>query len=133
MRRVPRSTLGIEGTPSLSHTSRNFDKKNPIGFLFPAPKLAGKFAATLCKRASSTGVHPFSGGPADPATKRPPYRKWTNVKRAGNLRYAREGTGPSCLSVSVNIGVAVGMALSGHPPHRSVRAELPHTALTLGD
>jgi len=26
---------------------------------------------------------------------------------------------------------AVGMALSGHPPHRSVRAELPHTALTL--
>src|SRR5438046_1974322 len=23
------------------------------------------------------------------------------------------------------------MALSGHPPHRSVRAELPHTALTL--
>ncbi len=26
--------------------------------------------------------------------------------------------------------VAVGMALSGHPPHRSVRAELPHTAPT---
>jgi hypothetical protein len=29
--------------------------------------------------------------------------------------------------------VAVGMALSGHPPHRSVREELPHTALTLGE
>ena len=28
--------------------------------------------------------------------------------------------------------VAVGTALSGCPPHRSVRAELPHTALTLG-
>ncbi len=27
--------------------------------------------------------------------------------------------------------IAVGMALSGHPPHRSVRAELPHTAPTL--
>ena len=27
--------------------------------------------------------------------------------------------------------IAVGMALAGHPPHRSVRAELPHTALTL--
>ena len=53
-----------------SHAARHFDKKNPIGFLFPAPKLAGKFAATLFNRASSTGVHPFSGGPADPATKR---------------------------------------------------------------
>ena len=79
-----------------SHAARHFDKKNPIGFLFPAPKLAEEFAATLCNRASSTGVHPFSGGPADPATKRPTYRKWTNVKRARNLRYAREGTGPSC-------------------------------------
>jgi len=29
--------------------------------------------------------------------------------------------------------VAVGMALSGHPPHGSVREELPHTALTLGE
>ena len=28
--------------------------------------------------------------------------------------------------------VAVGMALSGHPPHGSVHEELPHTALTLG-
>ena len=28
--------------------------------------------------------------------------------------------------------VAVGAALSGGPPHRSVRAELPHTALTSG-
>ena len=25
--------------------------------------------------------------------------------------------------------VAVGMAIAGHPPHRSVREELPHTAL----
>ena len=28
--------------------------------------------------------------------------------------------------------VAVGMALSGHPPHGSVREELPHTALASG-
>jgi len=28
--------------------------------------------------------------------------------------------------------VAVGTALSGRPPHRSVREELPHTAPTLG-
>ena len=29
-------------------------------------------------------------------------------------------------------GIAVGMALSGHPPHRSVLEELPHTAPTSG-
>ena len=29
-------------------------------------------------------------------------------------------------------GVAVGMAVTCHPPHRSVRAELPHTAPALG-
>ena len=28
--------------------------------------------------------------------------------------------------------VAVGMAVTCHPPHRSVRAELPHTAPALG-
>ena len=28
--------------------------------------------------------------------------------------------------------VAVGMAVTRHPPHRSVRAELPHTAPALG-
>ena len=28
--------------------------------------------------------------------------------------------------------VAVGMAVTYHPPHRSVRAELPHTAPALG-
>jgi len=27
---------------------------------------------------------------------------------------------------------AVGMPVTQHPPHRSVREELPHTALTLG-
>ena len=27
--------------------------------------------------------------------------------------------------------IAVGTAIAGRPPHRSVRAELPHTALTL--
>ena len=26
------------------------------------------------------------------------------------------------------LGVAVGMSVAAHPPHRSVRAELPHTA-----
>src|SRR5712671_4750497 len=26
------------------------------------------------------------------------------------------------------LGVAVGMSIAAHPPHRSVRAELPHTA-----
>src|SRR6516165_8037612 len=26
------------------------------------------------------------------------------------------------------LGVAVGMTITNHPPHRSVRAELPHTA-----
>src|SRR6516162_6736740 len=31
-----------------------------------------------------------------------------------------------------NLVVAVGNALAGVPPHRSVRAELPHTALTSG-
>lgn len=34
---------------------------------------------------------------------------------------------PGCL-----MGVALGMALSGHPPHRSRRAALPHRAPTLG-
>ncbi len=29
--------------------------------------------------------------------------------------------------------IAVGTALAGGPPHRSVRAELPHTAPTLDD
>jgi hypothetical protein len=28
--------------------------------------------------------------------------------------------------------VAVGMGVVAHPPHRSVRAAFPHTALTLG-
>ena len=28
--------------------------------------------------------------------------------------------------------IAVGTAIAGRPPHRSVRAELPHTALPLG-
>ena len=31
----------------------------------------------------------------------------------------------------VPLPVAVGTAIAGRPPHRSVRAELPHTALTL--
>jgi hypothetical protein len=31
------------------------------------------------------------------------------------------------------LSVAVGMGVSAHPPHRSVRAAFPHTALTLGD
>jgi len=30
------------------------------------------------------------------------------------------------------LAVAVGMAVTCHPPHRSVRAELPHTAPALG-
>ena len=30
-------------------------------------------------------------------------------------------------------GIAVGTALAGVPSHRSVRAELPHTALTLDE
>ena len=30
------------------------------------------------------------------------------------------------------MSVAVGMAVTYHPPHRSVRAELPHTAPALG-
>ena len=29
------------------------------------------------------------------------------------------------------LGVAVGMPVARHPPHRSVRAALPHTALPL--
>ena len=36
------------------------------------------------------------------------------------------------LLVVAGEGVAVGTALTGGPPHGSVRAELPHTALTLG-
>ena len=31
-----------------------------------------------------------------------------------------------------DFSVAVGMAVTCHPPHRSVRAELPHTAPALG-
>jgi len=32
----------------------------------------------------------------------------------------------------VGATVAVGMAVTCHPPHRSVHAELPHTAPALG-
>jgi hypothetical protein len=36
-------------------------------------------------------------------------------------------------SLQVGLAVAVGMAVTCHPPpHRSVRAELPHTAPALG-
>ncbi len=35
------------------------------------------------------------------------------------------------IAMSPNITIAVGTAIAGRPPHRSVRAELPHTALTL--
>jgi hypothetical protein len=35
-------------------------------------------------------------------------------------------------NVVLDTVVAVGMALSGHPPHRSQRAELPHWAPTSG-
>jgi hypothetical protein len=35
-------------------------------------------------------------------------------------------------AISARKPVAVGMAVTCHPPHRSVRAELPHTAPALG-
>ena len=50
---------------------------------------------------------------------------------ATRWRRGREaGSGRS--DVVANATVAVGMALAGHPPHRSVREQLPHTALTSG-
>ena len=36
-------------------------------------------------------------------------------------------------SISDNLSVAVGTAIADRPPHRSVRAALPHTSLTLDD
>ena len=47
---------------------------------------------------------------------------------AGKARGSVPGAGETSPERMV---IAVGMALAGHPPHRSVRAELPHTALTL--
>ena len=44
----------------------------------------------------------------------------------GVSRYIKQTQGKAILSV------AVGMAVACHPPHRSVRAELPHTAPALG-
>ena len=41
----------------------------------------------------------------------------------------RVGVPTSCLQLRPEKKVAVGMAIAGHPPHRSVREELPHTAL----
>ena len=47
---------------------------------------------------------------------------WGRIKQGSELFFNE------CIN-----SIAVGMALSGHPPHRSVRAELPHTAPTLDE
>ena len=38
------------------------------------------------------------------------------------------GAAPAIPAAESAFGVAVGMTIADHPPHRSVRAELPHTA-----
>ncbi|MGY2960150.1 hypothetical protein ACVWZP_001099 [Pseudomonas sp. TE36184] len=42
------------------------------------------------------------------------------------------GTEPMDMLAGAETAVAVGMAVTCHPPHRSVRAELQHTAPALG-
>jgi hypothetical protein len=43
----------------------------------------------------------------------------------GGARFARS---PSIPAPESALGVAVGTSITARPPHRSVRAELPHTA-----
>jgi len=40
-------------------------------------------------------------------------------------------SGPPVATKDRGRAIAVGTAVAGSPPHRSVREELPHTALTL--
>jgi len=47
-------------------------------------------------------------------------------------RATKQGTVPNIRSKYDELCSAVGTGLSARPPHRSVRAELPHTAPTLG-
>jgi Flp pilus assembly protein TadG len=58
---------------------------------------------------------------------------WTNASAGTPIAVEITGTYRPMLPItSILPRVAVGMALSGHPPHGSVREELPHTALALG-
>jgi hypothetical protein len=72
-------------------------------------------------------------------------RRWGSLVRGGGRGNCRHRCRHHCplsprrssrwcgpASTSAIIGVAVGRALAGHPPHRSVREELPHTAPTSG-
>jgi hypothetical protein len=42
--------------------------------------------------------------------------------------YGAAEAAPAVPAAESTLGVAVGMTITDHPPHRSVRAELPHTA-----
>ncbi len=42
--------------------------------------------------------------------------------------YGAAGAAPAIPAAESTLGVAVGMTIADHPPHRSVLAELPHTA-----
>jgi hypothetical protein len=44
------------------------------------------------------------------------------------LNYGAVNAAPTVPAAESTLGVAVGMSIAAHPPHRSVRAELPHTA-----
>jgi hypothetical protein len=44
------------------------------------------------------------------------------------LSFGVADAAPTVPAAESTLGVAVGMSIAAHPPHRSVRAELPHTA-----
>ena len=54
--------------------------------------------------------------------------EWTAPRLRERMREQKKGTG-TFLRKKV---IAVGTAVAGGPPHRSVREELPHTAPPLG-
>jgi hypothetical protein len=45
------------------------------------------------------------------------------------LFYGAADAAPAIPAAESTLGVAVGMLVAQHPPHRSVRAEFPHTVL----
>jgi hypothetical protein len=47
------------------------------------------------------------------------------------ILYRAADAAPAIPAAESALGVAVGMLVARHPPHRSVRAALPHTALPL--
>jgi hypothetical protein len=70
-------------------------------------------------------------GTIDPTTARRRFGTWNEALAIAGLQIANEFNIPDG-RLFENILIAVGTRITARPPHRTVRAEFPHTAPTLG-